>query len=180
MTVTAPADAAPDPAILTPPGLPILDAAAWLGHACWAELRLQEVLTAWLAVEPDPEHALVLWRERADAAERAESWYHRLPELREFPQASFLVPCSPSVADLFDQLAALDAPASSPARRGALAAVLRGLRVGYHRRQEVAVGPADGPTAVSIGVALRSTFGVGGWDPAPEWTRAVEVAGGLP
>jgi hypothetical protein len=77
-------------------------------------------------------------------------------------------------------LSALADPNGSQARRGALSAVLRGLRVGYHHRQEVAVGPADGPTALTIAAALRSTFGVGGADPDPAWTAAVAEAGGLP
>ncbi len=166
--------------MVVPPGLPIFDAAEWVGYACWVELRLAEVLTSWLAIEPDATHAEVLWAERADAAERAEAWYRRLPELRELPRADLLVPASPAIAELFDRLAALDVPEGSLARRGALAAVLRGLRLGYHRHQEVAVGPADGPTARSLNAALRSTFGVGGTDPDPAWTAAIDEAGGLP
>lgn len=171
---------AADPAVLVPPGLPLLEAAAWVGHACWAELRLHAVLTDWLAVEPEGEHTEVLWHERADAADRAEAWYRRLPELREHPKESFIVPSSEAVARLFVGLGALSAPDASLARRGALSAVLRGLRVGYHHRQEIAVGPADGPTALTIAAALRSTFGVGGADPDPAWTAAVAEAGGLP
>ena len=54
------------------------------------------------------------------------------------------------------------------------------LRLGYHAHQERAVGPADGPTATTLVAALRSTFGVGGYDPDPAWTRLVADAGGLP
>lgn len=172
------ADAAPT--IVVPPGLPLLEAATWVGHACWAELRLHAVLTDWLAIEADPAQVEVLWTERADAAERAEAWYRRLPELREFPRAGFIVASSEGVARLFNGLTAMGDPNATDARRGALAAVLRGLRLGYHARQEVAVGPADGPTATSINDALRSTFGVGGAEPDPAWTAAVAEAGALP
>lgn len=169
-----------DATVLIPPGLPILDAAAWVGHACWAELRLHAVLTDWLAIEADPEQVAVLWTERSDAAERAEAWHRRLPELREHPKASFVEASSEDVARLFNGLTSILGPHDTDARRGALAAVLRGLRLGYHQRQELAVGPADGPTATTITAALRSTFGVGGFEPDPAWTAAVSEAGGLP
>jgi hypothetical protein len=173
-------DSAAEPVVLTPPGLPILDAASWVGHACWAELRLHAVLTHWLAVEVDTEATSVFWAERADAAERAEAWHHRLPELREHPRSSFVEASSEGVARLFNGLTALDQPDATDVRRGALSAVLRGLRLGYHAHQDRAVGAADGPTATTLVAALRSTFGVGGADPDPAWTAAVAEAGGLP
>ncbi|WP_426570995.1 hypothetical protein [Aquihabitans sp. McL0605] len=169
-----------DAPVITPPGLPILDAAGWVGRACWAELRLSLMLTHWLAVEPDPAASAVFWAERSDAADRAEGWHRRLPELREFPRESFINASSDAVADLFNDLTVLDAPEGTELRRGALAAVLRGLRLGYHAHQDVVVGPADGPTATTLNAALRSTFGVGGFDPDPAWTEAVDAAGGLP
>ncbi|MFN8017031.1 MAG: hypothetical protein U0P45_02790 [Acidimicrobiales bacterium] len=173
-------DAPAPPEVLVPAGLPLVDAARWVGHACWAELRLHAVLTGWLAVEPDPDASLVFWQERADAAERAEAWHHRLPELREYPRSGFIAPSGDAVARLMIGLTALDDPGVTHERRGALASVLRGLRLGYHARREVAVGPADGPLATSLTSALRSTFGVGGYDPDPAWTAAVAEAGGLP
>jgi hypothetical protein len=151
-----------------------------VGHACWAELRVHAVLTGWLAVESDPEAAMVFWSERSDAAERAEAWHRRLPELREHPRAEFVEASSEGVARLFNGLTALSEPSQTEARRGALSAVLRGLRLGYHHRQEQAIGPADGPLATTLVAALRSTFGVAGSDPDPAWTAAVHEAGGLP
>lgn len=173
-------DPAADLVVITPPGLPILDAARWVGHACWVELRLHAVLTHWIAIEPDPEAVSVYWTERADAAERAEAWHRRLPELREHPRSDFVVAPSDGVADVLNELTLLDQPDRTEQRRGALSAVLRGLRLGYHAHQERAVGPADGPTATTLVAALRSTFGVGGADPDPSWTNAVLDAGGLP
>lgn len=173
-------DPAADLVVITPPGLPILDAASWVGHACWAELRLHAVLTHWLSVEADPEATAVFWSERADAAERSEAWHRRLPELREHPRSEFVEASSEHVARLFNGLTGLDQPDHTEQRRGALSAVLRGLRLGYHAHQERVVGPADGPTATTLSAALRSTFGVGGADPDPAWTAAVAEAGGLP
>lgn len=174
--VTAPTDHV----VLQPAGLPLAEAATWVGQACWAELRLFEVLTAWLAVEDDPQRTLDLWAARADTAERAEAWHRRLPELREFPRSDWVAPSSPAVAQLFDELAALTAPADGPTRPGALAAVLRGIRLGYHRHQSVAVGAADGPVAVTLHHSLRSTFDAAEGDPDPAWTATVDAAGGLP
>lgn len=173
-------DPAADPVVITPPGLPILEAAAWVGHACWTELRLHSVLTHWLAIEPDAGASAVFWAERADAAERAEAWHRRLPELREHPRSDFVVASSDAVAHLLNQLTLLDDPDRTEQRRGALSAVLRGLRLGYHAHQQRAVGPADGPTATTLNAALRSTFGTGGADPDPAWTTAITEAGGLP
>lgn len=169
-----------DPVVLIPPGLPILEAAGWVGHACWAELRLHAVLTGWLALEADAVRSEALWQERADAAERAEAWFRRLPELREHPRSAFLVPSSDPVASLFDALDELDDPDAGDRRASALAAVLRGLRLGYHRHQEVAVGPADGPTRTTLAAALRATFGEGAAEPDPAWTERIAEAGGLP
>jgi len=173
-------DPAADLVVITPPGLPILDAAGWIGHACWVELRLHAALTHWLSIEPDPEAVAVYWIERADAAERAEAWHRRLPELREHPRSDFVVASSDRVAHVLNQLTLLDQPDRTEQRRGALSAVLRGLRLGYHAHQDRAVGPADGPTATTLNAALRSTFGTGGADPDPAWTQAVADAGGLP
>ena len=88
--------------------VPILEAAAWVGHACWAELRLHAVLTHWLSVESDPEVTVLLWSERADAADRAEAWHRRLPELREHPRSAFIHASSEPVARLFNGLTTLE------------------------------------------------------------------------
>ncbi|MCB0971562.1 MAG: hypothetical protein KDA97_08610 [Acidimicrobiales bacterium] len=167
--------------VVVPSGRPLIEAAAWVGAACWAELRLVEVLGGWLATEADPERAAHLWRVRADAASRAERWHRHLPELREMPRAAQVAPGAPAVAELFDRLDALGGdPARVAERSGALVAVLRGLRLGYHDHRSVAVGPADGPVAGALSDALRSTFDVIDGEPDPSWTAAVAAAGGLP
>jgi hypothetical protein len=84
------------------------------------------------------------------------------------------------VERVFNGLAGLDAPSDTALRGGALSAVLRGLRLGYHRRQPLAVGPADGPLATTIAAALRSTFDIGFVEPDRAWVEAIDGAGGLP
>jgi hypothetical protein len=93
---------------------------------------------------------------------------------------TLIKPASDAVARLFNGLGRARCTRCHGARRGALAAVLRGVRLGYHEHRQVAVGPADGPTASTLTAALRSTFGVGDADPDPAWTVAVAEAGGLP
>lgn len=170
-----------EPTVITPPGRPLREAAGWVGAACWCELRLVEVLSGWLADEPDAERAAHLWRVRADAAQRAERWHRHLPELREMPRAEFVAPPAPATAALFDDLEVLGPVTGGAGERpGALVAVLRGLRLGYHEHRSVAVGPADGPVAAALVAALRSTFDVIDGDPDPTWTAAVAAIGGLP
>lgn len=137
-----------------PAGLLIGDAAAWVGHACWAELRLHEALTGWLTVETDDAAAAQLWSVRSAAAERASAWHRRLPELREMPRADFVSPSSKEVAGWFDDLAA--AGIGTVDRRAAAQVAVQALRAGYEAHAEVAVGPADDPVARTLADAIAS------------------------
>ena len=141
--------------VVVEPGLPIEDAAAWVGHACWAELRFHELLTTWMADETDDATSAELWSIRAACAERATDWHRRLPELREMPRPDFMVPSSPEVAAFFDSLAT--ATASGELNRLLAAEVVAGaLRVGYEQHWHRAVGTADGPVARTIAASVAS------------------------
>lgn len=143
--------------VVVPSGAPLEEAAAWVGAACWTELRFHQLLTTWLADEADGERSVVLWRIRAHRAELAETWHRRLPELREMPRPDFVEPASPAAAD---RLAALEAaaPSAGPLERlSAAASVLAALGRGYAARAAVAVGPADAPVAESLGRAIEVT-----------------------
>lgn len=125
--------------VIVPAGLPLLDAARWVGGSCWLELHVHELITDVLAgAGLDHEARVALWRVRANRAEAAEAWYRRLPELRELPRETFVA--APDGSDVVgpaqgveDLLAALD-------RR-------------YAAHEPVAVGPADGPVAATLGWA---------------------------
>lgn len=144
------------PLVVVPVGQPILDAAAWVGHACWAELRLHQVLTDWLAIEASPPLVSAFWAVRAHRAELAEAWHRRLPELREFPRPGFIT--SSAAGDQgFGDLNALTNPADGAARVAALAAVLAAMAAHYREHVGVAVGPADGPVADTLTWALART-----------------------
>jgi hypothetical protein len=149
--------ASPNPSVVIPAGPPILDAAAWVGHACWAELRLHQMLTTWLAVETDLELSQAFWVIRSHRAQVAAWWNRRLPELREHPRDTFVRPSSPEVADRFDQLDQLVQADASLDRAAAAAGVLMALGRGYEERRAVAVGPADRPVAATLVQAVAIT-----------------------
>ncbi len=160
--MTEPVPAEPDPEVLVPAGATLVDAATWIGSACWAELRLHEVLTGWLAVEADPATAATWWALRAHRAELAAAWHRRLPELRELPRAGFVEPATPGTGGptAGEGLAALEGlqdPDATAARRSALADVLASLADHYLGHLAVAAGPADGPTVDTLALALART-----------------------
>lgn len=134
-------------------GLDLSEAAKWVGQSCWAELRLHEVLTAWMADEPDAAFVEIMWGVRADAAERAAAWHRRLPELREFPRAGFVAAPGTDQEAAWDLLAG--APDLSP-RTAGLRLALSARADEYKRHRGVAVGPADGPVAATLVTALAS------------------------
>jgi hypothetical protein len=143
----------PSPTVLVPVGAPLLDAAAWVGASCRAELELHARLTAALADGVGPDRSSALWTVRAHRAELAEAWHRRLPELREFPREGFVAaPATGSSPD--------EAPAttdSSADDLGWVTAALRALLDRYAERVPVAVGSADGPTADTLQQAIRRT-----------------------
>lgn len=143
--------------VVVPAGRRIGEAAAWVGRACWVELRLHQVLTAWLAVEADHAQRVAWWSLRSTRAELAEAWHHRLPELRELPRPALVVSPGPEVSAHLDHLAGLDDPDATEDRVRALAGVLAALGRGYRRHAEVAVGPADAPVAASLVLARART-----------------------
>lgn len=144
------------PVVVVGSGELILDAAGWVGHACWSELRFHQLLTDWLALEASPALVSTFWAVRAHRAELARALYHRLPELREFPRGGF-VKGSPAGEQGFAALAALTAPADGMARSSALHAALSTMADHYRGHARVAVGPADGPTADTLVTAITRT-----------------------
>lgn len=143
-----------EPDVLVPAGLPILEAAAWVGHSCWAELALHDALTGWLTDEDDAEVAVAFWGLRAQAAARAEAWHRRLPELREFPRATFLQAPEGGIAEV-DALGTLTGVGRGPERLAALDSALARLVARGETHRRVALGPADGPIAGTLGAAVE-------------------------
>ena len=147
-----------------------MDAAAWIGGACWAELRLHQAITDHLGTGSDPTLTIALWRVRAHRAELAEAWHRRLPELRELPRAGFVEPDETILAvvgPLAPDPLAPDARAETAGGQGStpgpntgvdvIAAVFERLGDHYRAHRGVAVGPADGPTARTLTRAIEQT-----------------------
>ena len=135
-----------EPTVLVPAGVSLLDAAAWVGASCRAELDLHQRLTEVLAAGAGPERSPMLWAVRAHRAEIAEAWHRRLPELREFPRETFVADDAsngsvPGVASASDLTWVVEA--------------LGDLLARYRDRTSVAVGPADGPVADTLVAAIR-------------------------
>lgn len=143
----------PTTPVVMPAGAPLLEAAAWVGASCWLELALHRRLTALLATGIGPDASPVAWTVRAHRAELAEAWHRRLPELREFPRAPFVV----APADGDPRLASLAADPAPTADLASVDAALAALADRYRAHQAVAVGPADGPVAETLRRALART-----------------------
>ncbi|MGI8757218.1 MAG: hypothetical protein ACR2MB_15460 [Acidimicrobiales bacterium] len=139
-----------DPKVVQPAGPAMVDAAEWVGQSCWAELRWHQVLTAWLAAEPQAETMVLWWSLRADAAERAEAWHRRLPELAQMPRSGFVGPPTEATDDAYGQWEA----ATDSDRRDRAVDALAGLAERYREHVSVAVGPADAPVAQTLADAL--------------------------
>ncbi|CAN5827805.1 hypothetical protein BH23ACT2_BH23ACT2_22220 [soil metagenome] len=147
----------PAGAVVIPAGRPIEEAAVWVGHACWAELRLHQALTGWLAIEADDEQRVSWWRLRSHRAELAEAWHRRLPELRELPRPGLVLAGSPEVEARYDRLAQLLDATGTRDRIAALGAALGDLAQRYRDHRAVAVGPADAPVAATLASAIERT-----------------------
>lgn len=170
--MTEPAADVPEPqvhAVVVPAGASILDAATWIGRACWTELRFHALLTSWLADEGDADLALDLWSLRSGHAELAEAWHRRLPELRELPRAGFVEPGGTD-EEAFAALDALVGPGTSSRRAAALRTALVAHLARYEDHRAVAVGPADGPAAATLAVATATT--ASGVDRLDRWLAA--------
>ncbi|MCU1498807.1 MAG: protein of unknown function transrane [Acidimicrobiales bacterium] len=155
----SPGAAATEPGVVVPAGLPFAEAAGWVGQACWSELRVHEALTGWLAVEADEGLAATLWVLRAHRAELAELWHRRLPELREFPRQGFVLAGDVGTDGLavLTEPGTVGEPVAGTARVAALASALTAMAERYRAHLAVAVGPADGPVADTLRLALART-----------------------
>ncbi len=133
--------------VLVPPGLPLPDAARWVGGSCWLELRVHELITEVLSDERlDDEVRVVLWGVRSNRAEVAEAWHRRLPELRELPRETFVVEPADPLDDHLGSVAGI----GDGYEVASVVEWLARLEGRYRAHADVAVGPADGPVAATL------------------------------
>jgi len=129
--------------VVVPAGRPLVEAAGWVGTACWSELALHGAITEVLVRESRAELRVALWEVRAHRAGQAERWHRLLPELREMPRESFV---APPIDEVERESAIVDS--------GGIASAISDLLDGYENHRGVANGPADGPVAAELGRAI--------------------------
>lgn len=124
-------------------GLTLDEAGARVGHLCWAERRLFEVLGAWAPSTPELEAKLLLDRHSQHFAWRSTQWWDRLPVLAEVDRESLVV----APGDAEEALgAALEGLGDTTSRlAGAYRVALPRLAGAYARLRGSAGPVAEGP-----------------------------------
>lgn len=141
------------PTVLVPAGLPLLEAAAWIGESSRLELDLHVRLTRVMR-HAGPARSPLLWEVRAHRAEVSEAWHRRLPELREMPRDRFM-----GADTAFGRAGGGDSDVDPADDLTWLVDALEALVARYRSHLAVAVGPADGPTADTLGTAIGRAEG---------------------
>ncbi|MCC5951024.1 MAG: hypothetical protein JJU45_02905 [Acidimicrobiia bacterium] len=90
-------------------GAPLLVWARQLGWLCWAERRLFSLVGAWVCTVEQPSVTTLLAVSSRHHGERSEWWFARLPELRELPAESLVLPPEGPFAAVCDDLEGAEA-----------------------------------------------------------------------
>ena len=144
--------AVPTGALLAPVAPDLVGAAVRVGHDCWWQSRLFEVVGGWVASEPDVGAKLVFGRHRAHHAWRAEQWHDRLPELRELPREGFVTAPNRAAAVLVETLAASTGTVERLA--GLYRVVLPRLVTAHEAHLDALAPVTDGPVGRTLRIQL--------------------------
>lgn len=120
------------------------------GAHCWAEMRLFEVLGAWVPTTAVPEAKLLFDRHSHHHAWRASQWQDRLPALDDVDVPSLIAAPPGPLGEALDRLAAFSTPVSRMA--GTYRAALPRLWTGYERHRAEADALADGATLRALAI----------------------------
>ncbi len=127
-------------------------AARRMGAYQWAEMRLFEVLGAWIPSTPDHAVKVLLGEQCYHHAWHGELWQQRLPELREININQLICPANDQVVACFDAIAA---PTSTIERLvGIFRVLIPRLVADYSRHLELTSEVADGPTIRALNLVL--------------------------
>lgn len=134
--------------------LHLIPSAHRLGHAVWLERRLHQVLGGWVATTHEPAATVLLDAHALHHAWFASVLFDRLPELRELPRESLVVPSGDDAAAALAELA--DSTSVTVDRLDAVysvlvPAVLEGYRVHAARLAPVADAPLQRWLRIVIG-----------------------------
>jgi hypothetical protein len=143
----------PTGALLAPVAPDLVGAAVRLGHDCWWQSRLFEVVGGWVPSETDLTAKLLFGRQCAHFAWRAEQWHDRLPELRELHREAFVVAPNRSGSAVVEALAASSGTVERLA--GLYRVVLPRLVTSYERHLAAASPATDGPIVRALQLVLN-------------------------
>lgn len=125
----------------------LMTGAGVLGARVWVEREMHRIVGSWVHTEVDPGLAVAFDRVSMHHAERADVLFARLPQLRELPAATVVVPGGPATLNLLDALTGPEKGTGSDSRSRVAAwrAVADGLLAAHrdHLRRTSAV--SDGP-----------------------------------
>ena len=123
-----------------------------IGHHAWIELRLFEILGAWVTAVPELEAKAVLATQSYHHAWHAELWHGLLPSVPHLHAPDLVTPADPGTAEQIDSLTA--ATGTVERLSGLYEVVLPGLIAAYTDHLERTTPVTDGPTIRALRLVL--------------------------
>jgi hypothetical protein len=128
------------------------ESARRIGHHAWIELRLFELLGAWVTAIPELEAKAVVAAQSYHHAWHAELWHGLLPSVPHLHAPDLVVPAGPATAEQIDSLAA--AMGTVERLAGLYDVVLPGLIAAYTDHLDRTTPVTDGPTIRALRLVL--------------------------
>jgi len=123
-----------------------------IGHHAWIELRLFEILGAWVTAVPELEAKAVLATQSYHHAWHAELWHGLLPSVPHLHAPDLVTPADPGTAEQIDSLTA--ATGTVERLSGLYEVVLPGLIAAYTDHLQRTTPVTDGPTIRALRLVL--------------------------
>jgi hypothetical protein len=136
-------------------GFTLEDAARRAGHHRWAELRLFELLGAWVPAVPEPEVKIRVHTEARRHAWHAELWAERLPAIAPDAVERLTVPADDGVRALVEVLARADGGTTIERLVGVYRVLLPYLVATYRSHLEAAPAVSEGPAIRALTLVLH-------------------------
>jgi hypothetical protein len=133
--------------------LPLHESARIIGHYRWVELRLFEILGAWVPDVPELEAKLVVAAQAPHHAWHSQLWFERLPELAGVDRDQLTVAANDDVVAVMNGLQGSDRTIEKLA--GVYRVVLPRLIAAYCGHLARASAVTDTPTIRALNLVLR-------------------------
>jgi hypothetical protein len=134
-------------------GLTLQESARIIGHYRWVEMRLFEILGAWVPEVPEVEAKLVVAAHSPHHAWHSLLWLERLPELAGVDRHELTVPANDHVVAVMDGLHRSDRTIEKLA--GVYRVVLPRMIAAYRGHLARASAVTDAPTIRALKLVLR-------------------------